>query len=184
MTTKVKSKKTIKFKDIKTPKTVEEFRDNLTKYYCNHFGKRLLNGEGQTVKIAELENMEDLYKVGDEHYQWNGSDHDYPNFSLTPTIVLEKQNKDKTKYLKENEILWNLEENEYHIEKVCKEFWENEDNFTIYENDQSSFIQHQDNLHDGVYWYPYWKQNTLMREYYQKTLGEYGGYGEYGEEVN
>jgi hypothetical protein len=178
------TKNTIKFKDIKTPKTVEEFRDNLKKYYCKDGDKRLMNSVGETVIIDELESMEDLYKVGNEDWEWNGSDHDHPPFSLTPSIVLEKQNKDKTKYLKENEILWNFEGLITPIETVCKEFWENEDNFTIFENDQSSFIQHQANLHDSVYWYPYWKDNTLMREYYQKTLGEYGCYGEYGKEVN
>ena len=169
MTTKVKSKKTIKFKDIKSPKTVEEFRENIRKYYCVDFDDTLMNGVGEKVVIDELNSMEELHECGvkKKQWSWNGSDFDHPPFSLTPTIVLEKKNKDKTKYLNENEILWNKEEFNLFIEKVCKEFWEDEDNFTIYENDQWSFVKHQDKTHKNVYWLDYWKNNTL---YWDWTL--------------
>jgi len=177
MTTKVKSKNTIKFKDIKSPKTVEEFRENLRKYYCNDFGKTLMNNLSEIVVINKLNSMDELYELGDHLHS------DYPPICLTPTIVLEKQNKDKNKYLKENEIIWNTEEISMDVEKVCQDFWKDEDNFTIYENDQHSFIKHQTETHNDVYWIDYWKYNTLFREFYQKTLGDFSGYGEYEEEV-
>ena len=60
-------KKTISLKDVKTPKTVEEFRENLRKYYrCLGDPKKkeeLLFKEFNKVKIDELNSLEDLYEL-------------------------------------------------------------------------------------------------------------------------
>lgn len=62
--------KTISLKDVKTPKTVEEFRENLRKYYwCirNPQNEYVLNVKGKPrVKIDELNSLNDLYKFDPE----------------------------------------------------------------------------------------------------------------------
>ena len=48
-------------------------------------------------------------------------------------------------------------------------FFDNEDNFKIYE-DQKDFFKQKDKVH----WYTI--DNQILREFYMKTLGEFSGY--------
>ena len=65
--------KTINLKDVKTPKTVEEFRENLRKYYMclgkdpKNLDELYIRGEHR-VKIDELNSLDDLYKFDPEPY--------------------------------------------------------------------------------------------------------------------
>ena len=86
-------KKTISLKDVKTPKTVEEFRENLRKYYmCLGDPKKkdelfvqqhiLIN----RVKIDELNSLSDLYDLHPDpmitpQVYWN-TDMDNKNYTL------------------------------------------------------------------------------------------------------
>ena len=170
-----KNKNTIKFKDIKTPKTIKEFRENLNKYFVG-FKDRIYTYGEQDLITTSLKTMSDVYDR-DGNWSWNGSDHHYPPLSMTPTIVFTKKDKSNKKYLSETEILWS--EDCLSIEKNCYDFWNDEDNYTIFESDDNSFIDYQLKIHKEVYWIPYWKSNSLYREYYQKTLGKYSGWGTY-----
>ena len=71
-------KKTISLKDVKTPKTVEEFRENLRKYYMC-LGDDLYVQQLNNVKIDELNSLSDLYDLHHEpmicpNVDWNMDD--------------------------------------------------------------------------------------------------------------
>jgi hypothetical protein len=83
---KVKMKvKTINLKDVKTPKTVEEFRENLRKYYMC-LGDDLYVQQLNNVKIDELNSLSDLYDLHPDpmitpQVYWN-TDMDNKNYTL------------------------------------------------------------------------------------------------------
>ena len=53
----------VKFNDIKTPTTVEGFRDNLVKYYLTEGGSRDLMIMGlRGIPVENLNSLNDLYK--------------------------------------------------------------------------------------------------------------------------
>jgi|TARA_Y100000294_G_C8487049_1_gene309177 hypothetical protein len=61
--------KIINYNDIKTPTTVEEFRENLKKYYCcigSSFDKRneLFTGDTIGANIDDINSFSDLYSRG------------------------------------------------------------------------------------------------------------------------
>ena len=78
-------KKTISLKDVKTPKTVEEFRENLRKYYMC-LGDDLFVQQLNNVKIDELNSLSDLYDLHPDpmitpQVYWN-TDMDNKNYTL------------------------------------------------------------------------------------------------------
>ena len=78
-------KKTISLKDVKTPKTVEEFRENLRKYYMC-LGDDLYVQQLNNVKIDELNSLSDLYDLHPDpmitsQVYWN-TDMDNKNYTL------------------------------------------------------------------------------------------------------
>jgi len=77
--------KTINLKDVKTPKTVEEFRENLRKYYMC-LGDDLYVQQLNNVKIDELNSLSDLYDLHPDpmitpQVYWN-TDMDNKNYTL------------------------------------------------------------------------------------------------------
>ena len=52
--------RTIQFDDVKEPKTVEQFRENLKKYYVC-IRDELYNNNGRDIDINQLNSMRDLY---------------------------------------------------------------------------------------------------------------------------
>ena len=131
------------FKDIKTPKTLEEFHENLRKYYVcprdfiyvmNHLDK---------IKVESLKSLSDLYERCPEQ---------------TPQII--------------PKVIWDMKDVEKHMNETgqyssCDGFFDNEDNFKIYE-DQNFMKSH------GGSWVTI--DNQILREFYIKTLGEFSGY--------
>ena len=77
--------KTISLNDVKTPKTVEEFRENLRKYYMC-LGDDLYVQQLNNVKIDELNSLSDLYDLHPDpmitpQVYWN-TDMDNKNYTL------------------------------------------------------------------------------------------------------
>ena len=76
---------TISLNDVKTPKTVEEFRENLRKYYMC-LGDDLFVQQLNNVKIDELNSLSDLYDLHPDpmitpQVYWN-TDMDNKNYTL------------------------------------------------------------------------------------------------------
>lgn len=76
---------TISLNDVKTPKTVEEFRENLRKYYMC-LGDDLYVQQLNNVKIDELNSLSDLYDLHPDpmitpQVYWN-TDMDNKNYTL------------------------------------------------------------------------------------------------------
>ena len=140
---------TISLNDVKTPKTVEEFRENLRKYYkCLGDPKKkdelfvqqhILSNR---VKIDELNSLSDLY---DLHHE--------------PMIC--------------PNVDWNMDDVYEHMDKTGQivsshGFFDDEKNYTLYESqmDHSRYGNPSSFKID----------NQILREFYVKTLGDFSGY--------
>jgi hypothetical protein len=66
----------IKFSEIKTPKTIDEFRENLRKYYVTSFNGNFLVEKKNEISIDEILSLGDLYKLSRNS-----------GFFGTPTII-------------------------------------------------------------------------------------------------
>jgi|TARA_B100001971_G_scaffold203192_1_gene217786 hypothetical protein len=142
-------KKTISLKDVKTPKTVEEFRENLRKYYmCIGDPKtreELFVQGNHRVKIDELKCLSDLYKI-------------HPEPKISP--MLDWDMKDVTKHMdKTNQIVSSYG------------FFDDEKNYTLYESQR---VYHE---YGKPSWVTI--DNQILREFYVKTLGNFSGYVTY-----
>ena len=131
------------FKDIKTPETLEEFHENLRKYYVCSRGFLDVMNHWDKIKVESLKSLRDLYERCPEQ---------------TPQII--------------PKVIWDMKDVEKHMNETgqyssCDGFFDNEDNFKIYE-DQKDFFKHK------VQWFTI--DNQILREFYMKTLGEFSGY--------
>ena len=164
------------FTDIKTPTNVDEFRENLLKYYVS-YDRYVLVGENDKnigdIDVDSIESMNDLGFWDD--FNWNGSDSHSPTLFLTPTVV---QIRDFDSHMKENYMFYNGEMN---MEEVCVSWWLIPNNNIIVDythNDKrhyDEFIGLCKKYQRNVYWKNFYKSgNCLFRDYYQKTLGEFG----------
>jgi len=134
----------VKFEDIKTPTTVEGFRKNLVKYYLCDGGTKDLCVMGQeSVPVKQLNNLKDLYKGNSEPY-------------IGP--LLDFTWDDVHRHMKETGQFFS-----------CHGFFDNEENYTIYEN-QLDFSKGSKNRT----WYGIF--NQVLRDFYVKTLGDFSGY--------
>ena len=180
---------TITFKEIKTPTTVEEFRENLLKYYVS-YGRNIMVGSNDKnigdFCVDDIESMEDLGFY--DGFQWNGSDFHSPTLHLTPTVV---QIKDWEDYSNKNFMLYDGDMN---MEELCVNWWLGEENTLIIdykkmrkviESDAETYGKYDfmklcDKYMGNVYWKNFYKEgNSLYRDFYQKTLGLFGGRGEW-----
>jgi hypothetical protein len=60
------NKNKIKFSEIKTPKTINEFRENLRKYYITSPNGEYLVEKNNKILIDEIYSLSDLYKTNRE----------------------------------------------------------------------------------------------------------------------
>ena len=132
--------------DVKTPKTVVEFRENLRKYYmCLGNPKKvdeLYVQQVNNVKIDELNSLSDLYKL-------------HPEPKISPLVD------------------WNMDDVEKHMDKTNQimsshGFWDDEKNYTLYES-QMDFTEHVNPSWVKI-------DNQILREFFIKTLGDFSGY--------
>ena len=148
--------KQIKYNDIKTPTTVEEFRENLKKYFIctgdDWSNRNTLMVMGSDVKINELNSLEDLYKGWDAR-PYKPSIAPYVDFDM--------------KSITELETIENMFSRNF--ESVMKD----ESRFKIYDIDtnlnHSEFMSKVDCMWYGI-------DNQIFRQFYIKTLGDFSGY--------
>ena len=131
------------FKDIKTPETLEEFHENLRKYYVCPRGFLYVQNYLDEIPVESLKSLSDLYERCPED---------------TPQII--------------PKVVWDIEDVGKHMNETgqhlsCDGFFDNEDNFKIYE-DQNFMMSHKSS------WVTI--DNQILREFYIKTLGEFSGY--------
>ena len=141
--------------DIKTPKTVEEFRENLKKYFIctgNDWSTRnelMLQGNNR-VKIDELKSLSDLYSKCDSN-----------NPMIVPYVEFD------TNSITNDETIKNMFSRNF--EDVMKD----ESRFKIYDIDtnlnHSEFMSKVDCMWYGI-------DNQIFRQFYIKTLGDFSGY--------
>jgi hypothetical protein len=142
--------KIVNFEDIKTPQTIEEFRENLKKYFvCIGKDREMLMTRGKTseVKVDEISSFSDLYKLGVER--------------ITPTIRLDANK------LTTDETMRNMFSRDFSsVLSDRKRFPIREMNSA---EDTMKFIQTK-----NPHWYT--MDNQILRAFYVKTLGEFSGY--------
>ena len=148
-----KPKTTIKLSDIKTPTTVEEFRENLSRFFVKDGGTNnlMVMGIPNSIPIEEISSLDDIYTITGTGFGGDGS-----SPSITPTVDFSmddvKDFMDRT-----GQVM------------TCNGFFENEDNFTLYD-DQSEFVQNEDNVKF------YTLDNQILRGFYTRVLGDFSGY--------
>tara|TARA_B100000287_G_C20448608_1_gene708573 strand:+ start:241 stop:693 length:453 start_codon:yes stop_codon:yes gene_type:complete len=143
--------KTIKYEDIKTPSTLEEFRNNLKKYFvCYGLDRELLMVRGQkhNIKVDEITSFSDLYKWGVE--------------MITPTISFDV-NKITT-----DETIANM------FQRDFSSVLNDEKRFPIYEMNSSDDVMKYIKTKDPKF---VKMDNQILRCFFQKTLGDFSGYG-------
>jgi|TARA_B110000858_G_C17637418_1_gene396402 hypothetical protein len=118
METKIKKEEVVNNSNqpygIKTPTTIEEFRENLKKYYWNMGGKGLYVRENDLpIKYDNLNSLSDLYDVIDNSWIFNPP-------SICPKMELVK---DVTEYM-----------NETNQDMSCYGLFDNEEHFELVEN--------------------------------------------------
>ena len=146
--------KQIKYEDIKTPKTVEEFRENLKKYFIctgNDWSTRneLMVQGNNRILIDELNSLSDLY-----------------NKDLCVPCVVPYVDFDINS-IKTEETLSMMGSRNF--EDVMKD----ESRFKIYDIDSaeshSEFMSKSNAMWSGI-------DNQIYRQFYVKTLGDFSGY--------
>ena len=143
--------KTIKYEDIKTPSTLEEFRNNLKKYFvCYGLNRELLMVRGQkhNIKVDEITSFSDLYKWGVQ--------------MITPTISFDV-NKITT-----DETITNM------FQRDFSSVLNDEKRFPIYEMNSSDDVMKYIKTKDPKF---VKMDNQILRCFFQKTLGDFSGYG-------
>lgn len=133
---------------IKQPTTVEEFRENLKKYYITH-GNDLFIMNGLSIPLEKISNFDDIYKITKTGLYGLG---DSP--SISPKVLMKKDIDD-----------WMVETNQLFS---FNNYFLKEENYEIIE-EQDEFIKRGN---------PTWwsLDNQIMREFYIITLGDYCGY--------
>ena len=142
------SVKTTNYKDIEPPNTVEEFRENLKKYFCVIDGKskdedHLYVQDEWNIMVKDLHSLDCLYSM---------TKHDPP--SIIPLVEMDMN--DVSDYMKENDLF-----------NTSWGFFENTDKYKIIESGLPL-----------TKWNPMWVKitNQILREFFVKTLGRFSGY--------
>ncbi len=145
---------------IKTPNTVEEFRENLRKYYvCISYGdyekienNTLLVKECKGIELNKISSFDDIYKITESGFYGDGS-----SPSIIPKIT---HKKDMLEYMNETDQV---------LSSVGYFYFEK--NYTLWEGKE----KHNEFLSKGN---PllYTLDNQHIREFYMMTLGDYSGY--------
>jgi len=158
--------KTVNPYGIVTPKTIEEFHENLRKYYVTvPFGVEYNPNIGRNeypienyelfvmeghIKLTDIKSFSDIYMI--TKTGWCGNNGLSP--SIIPLITLEK---DVMDYINENKMWGN-----------CHSYFIEEERFHLYED----FDDIREN--GQMLWYTL--DNHLLREFYMMTLGDFSGY--------
>lgn len=138
---------------INSPKSVEEFRKNLGKYFWTNGGEgkelyvRKPNGMSDFIPIDQISSFDDIYKITK-----SGSYGDWKSPSICPSINMIK---DEVEFMNETKQSWS---------------------FIGYFSDEKNYEVVDDQMDvDNPKWYGL--DNQLLREFFIITLGDYCGYG-------
>ena len=147
---------------IKTPKTVEEFRQNLNKYFYG-CGKNALyvkpaNGVARAIPIASISSLNDIYRLTGSGFGGDGS-----SPCITPLINFDMD--EVADYMDANEL-------------YCDAWGFFGDDYKVYNKEKSFKVQHKVK---NPKWFSL--DNQILREFYVKVLGEFAGYGVLEQEV-
>ena len=143
---------------ITPPKTIEEFRENLKKYYLcveDSEGEVYLELCEKMIPIDKIQSLYNLYNHCEKEMKGGYYKNEFGNTSpsLTPLISIKKELGD---YMKET----NQSFSSYG-------FFFDEDNFTLYKDKE-------DMITEDMKW---WKiDNQWLREFFMITMGEFSGY--------
>jgi len=142
--------KTINFKEIKTPQTVDEFRENLKKYFvCIGKDREYLMTRGKThdIPVDTISSFSDLYNLGVK--------------MITPSITVD------VKKISNEDVFKNM------FSRDFSSVLSDEKRFPIYE--LNSYEDVQKYIHNKN---PMWfaLDNQILRCFYAKTLGDFSGY--------
>lgn len=143
---------------IKTPTTVEEFRENLKRYYVTIIedGKDSLVVRGMNIPLEEISSFRDIYILTKSVRFGDGSSPDIIPL-MTPV-------KDIIDYLEETDQL-----------SSSHGYFEDQSNFKLWNN----YMEFRKHGRPG--WYTL--DNQWLREFYIMTLGEFTGYSIVEEEM-
>jgi hypothetical protein len=151
---------TVSLSEVETPTTVEEFRENLSRFFLKDGGTNNLMVMGNdSIPIDEISSLADVYTKTGTGFGGNGG-----SPSITPSLDFSmdtvKEFMDKT-----GQIF------------SCVGFFEDEDNFDLYDasEDQTEYVTSSNN----VGWYTL--DNQILRGFYSKVLGEFSGYVPVGD---
>lgn len=154
--------KTINFKDIKTPTTVEDFRDNLRKYVCALDENTIYVQGHDGISIDLISSFDDIYKLTGKG--WSG-DNTTPNICLKIDWSINGKGGVTDFMSKTNQFL------------SCNGYWEDKDSqFKIYDIDEKENAI-------AILPNPQWValDNQILRELYAKMFGEFSGYVSFQE---
>ncbi len=151
-----------RYNSIKQPNSIEEFRENLLKYYFS-MGDKIYTQELGYVSVNELNSIEDLIEKVEQR--------DYSTLNLTPKVV-ELQKWDK--YVKVNHILTDI----FQPEEFYEKFWMNEDTHVVIQNDME-FMKVCPKVMGSIYWKNILQPQELYQFYHHKVMGEYGLYPDF-----
>ena len=146
----------VDFTSINTPTTVEEFRDNLLKYYFSN-GRSLYVNELGYVDVDEINSMKDISDIMWDKY---GEE----QFQITPLVIQTKS----WKSFSENFVGDYISKG---IGYVCMKWWLNPNNNIIYERN----LKTEDSPMEG---FQFLSQKYGDGQLYWKTYNEYGGKGD------
>jgi len=147
---------------IKTPKTVEEFRQNLNKYFYG-CGKNALyvkpaNGVARAIPIASISSLNDIYRLTGSGFGGDGS-----SPCIIPLINFDMD--EVADYMDANELYFD-----------ASGFFG--DDYKVYNKEKSSKVQRKVK---NPQWFSL--DNQILREFYEKVLGEFAGYSVLEQEV-
>ena len=146
----------VDFTSINTPTTVEEFRDNLLKYYFSN-GRSLYVNELGYVDVDEINSMKDISDIMWDKY---GEE----QFQITPLVIQTKSWKSFSEKFVGDYISKG-------IGYVCMKWWLNPNNNIIYERN----LKTEDSPMEG---FQFLSQEYGDGQLYWKTYNEYGGKGD------
>mgnify|MGYP000102926065 CR=1 FL=1 len=146
----------VDFTSINTPTTVEEFRDNLLKYYFSN-GRSLYVNELGYVDVDEINSMKDISDIMWDKY---GEE----QFQITPLVIQTKSWKSFSEKFVGDYISKG-------IGYVCMKWWLNPNNNIIYERN----LKTEDSPMEG---FQFLSQKYGDGQLYWKTYNEYGGKGD------
>lgn len=146
-----------RYNRIEQPKSVEEFKTNLLKYYLSD-GNKILTQELGYVNVDTLTCIQDLVNK----VQSKG----YTSLNLTPKVV---ELKKWSSYVKNNTTSIDI----LKPELFCEQFWTKDDTHIIIPNSWK-FMEVCPKITGSISWKNILELRELYQFYHHKVMGEYG----------